>query len=95
MRKKLLLYHEYHIEHGSDHDHVAHEVSYLLMIFLFSASIPSSGSGTIPPKRPKCSTGMLHFTASSASSIICPLFNSSKDAYIFCSFSQWLAWEWP
>ena len=37
-----------------------------------SASTISSGSGTIPPKRPKCATGTKPFTARRTSSTICP-----------------------
>ncbi len=53
--------------------------------FSFSAVITSSGSGTIPPRRPKCSTGTLHSTARRTSSTICPAFNSTVRIPFTCA----------
>lgn len=46
--------------------------------FCLRALSTSSGVGTIPPKRPKCSTLTFPLTAKRISSTICPAFNSTE-----------------
>ncbi|CDB71716.1 unknown [Bacteroides cellulosilyticus CAG:158] len=66
---------------GKYHKEYIQYASYLIRVhfsinFSFSALTISSGSGTIPPRRPKCSTFTLPFTERRTSSTICPAFNS-------------------